>query len=202
MTAPTFAGVGRAIDKVRRYEVLGKVAEVVGLVIESVGPSARIGDVCQVVAEEGSDPISCEVVGFRSGRVLMMPLGDLQGVKVGSLVRATGTCLGVPVGPGLLGRTIDALGRPIDGFGPLGVHGTYPSIAAPPNAMQRKLIADPFETGVRAIDSCMTTGVGQRVGIFAGSGVGKSTLLGMIARNGNADVNVIALVGERGREVR
>ncbi|MDI9641607.1 FliI/YscN family ATPase [Kamptonema cortianum] len=189
------------ISGVQRFEVLGRVTQVVGLVIESLGPSSRIGDVC-VIETENDAPVHCEVVGFRGGRILMMPLGEITGVKSGSLVKSTGHCVRVPVGEGLLGRCVDGLGRPIDNLGPLDCHAFYPNIAPPPNAMSRQMIESKFETGVKAIDSCLTMGIGQRVGIFAGSGVGKSTLLGMIARGGEADVNVIALVGERGREVR
>lgn len=202
MQAPLFKSALRAADTVHRFEVMGRVTQVVGLVIESAGPSARIGDLCIIEAEPGQPGIRCEVVGFRGEKVLMMPLGEISGVKSGCLVKGTGHCLRVPVGNELLGRTLDALGRPIDSKGPLAVHHHYPVIASPPNAMERQMIQHPFETGVRAIDSVLTMGVGQRVGIFAGSGVGKSTLLGMIARNGQADVNVIALVGERGREVK
>jgi flagellum-specific ATP synthase len=200
--APEFKSALRAIDSVHRFEVMGRVTQVVGLVIESAGPSARIGDLCIIETEPGEPGIRCEVVGFRGEKVLMMPLGEISGVKSGCLVKGTGHCLRVPVGEELLGRTMDALGRPMDDLGPLKVHQHYPVLASPPNAMQRQMIQYPFETGVRAIDSTLTMGVGQRVGIFAGSGVGKSTLLGMIARNGQADVNVIALVGERGREVK
>lgn len=188
-------------EAVPRFDLLGRVIQVVGLVIESNGPVSRIGDVC-LVETDGYGMIPCEVVGFRAERVLMMPLGEMTGIRAGSRVRATNECLRVPVGSGLLGRTLDGLGKPIDGFGPLTTHKTAPSIASPPSAMQRAMIERPFSTGVRAIDSMLTMGEGQRVGIFAGSGVGKSTLLGMIARYGRADVNVIALVGERGREVR
>ncbi len=130
-----------------------------------------------------------------------MPLGDLDGVAPGATVESSGACLRVPVGDGLLGRALDALGRPIDGL-PLEVDETYPILASPPNPLERTMIEEPLPTGVRAIDGMLTLGVGQRMGIFAGSGVGKSTLLGMIARNCAADVNVIALIGERGREVR
>lgn len=189
------------VKSVPRFELLGRVIQVVGLVIESNGPVSRIGDVC-MVETDGFGTVPCEVVGFRAERVLMMPLGEMTGIRAGSRVRGTGECLRVPVGPELLGRTLDGLGRPMDDLGPLLTHKTGPSIAAPPNAMQRAMIEKPFSTGVRAIDSMLTMGEGQRVGIFAGSGVGKSTLLGMIARYGRADVNVIALVGERGREVR
>jgi flagellum-specific ATP synthase len=201
VSAATFSRVRRALGEVPRHDVLGRVAQVVGLVLESDGPAAKVGDVCHVVTESG-EPIACEVVGFRGERVLLMPLGEMTGVQAGCLVRSTGKCLRVPVGAGLLGRVLDGLGRPMDGLGPLDSHETYPNIASPPNALERTMIEQPFVTGVRAIDGCLTMGVGQRVGVFAGSGVGKSTLLGMIARHGRADVNVIALVGERGREVR
>lgn len=192
----------RLLDEVPRFERLGRVSQVVGLIIESTGPASRIGDVCLIEAEEGRAAIPCEVVGFRGERVLMMPLGDMTGVRAGCRVRGTGECLRVQVGPELLGRTLDGLGRPMDGLGHVKARHTYPSIAAPPGAMERAMIDTAFCTGVKAIDSMLTMGVGQRVGIFAGSGVGKSTLLGMMARYGRADVNVIALVGERGREVR
>lgn len=202
MTIPDFAVAQRAVEQVNRFEVMGRVTQVVGLVVESAGPSARIGDICFIETEPGRPAIQCEVVGFRGERVLMMPLGEIAGIRAGSLVKGSGHCLRIPVGSALLGRTLDALGRPMDGLGPLASHEFYPSLAAPPNAMERQMIDRPFETGVKAIDSVLTMGVGQRVGIFAGSGVGKSTLMGMLARNGQADVNVIALVGERGREVK
>lgn len=198
----SFPRLANVLERTPRFEVLGRVVQVVGLVLESDGPSARVGDLCYVEPEVGVEPVACEVVGFRGDRVLLMPLGEMTGVRSGSLVRSTGACLRVPVGPNLLGRAIDGLGRPIDGLGPLKTDATYPNIASPPNALERQMICEPFRTGVRSIDGLLTMGIGQRVGIFAGSGVGKSTLLGMIARNGTADVNVIALVGERGREVR
>jgi flagellum-specific ATP synthase len=184
---------------VPKARVLGKVVEVVGLVIESTGPSAKIGDLCWVDCV--SEKVPCEVVGFRSGRTLLMPLGELEGVAPGATVESSGSCLRVPVGDQLLGRALDALGRPMDGR-PLHVEETYPILASPPNPLERTMIKNPLPTGVRAIDGMLTLGEGQRMGIFAGSGVGKSTLLGMIARNCKADVNVIALIGERGREVR
>lgn len=202
MIAPEFAAVSRAIENVHRFEIVGRVTQVVGLVVESAGPSARIGDICLIETEPGSNWVQCEVVGFRAEKVLMMPLGDIAGIRSGSLVKGSGHCLRIPVGPELLGRTLDALGRPMDDLGPVGTHDYYPSLAAPPNAMQRQMIKAPYRSGVKAIDSALTMGIGQRIGIFAGSGVGKSTLMGMLARNGQADVNVIALVGERGREVK
>lgn len=197
-----FEPVQRLVENTQRFAIHGRVAQVVGLVVESNGPSARVGDLCHIEPGPGEPLIASEVVGFRGGRVLLMPLGEMTGVQAGSIVRGTGACLRVPVGPELLGRVLDGLGRPMDGKGPLGTQRTYPNIATPPNALERKMIESPFITRVRAIDSMLTMGVGQRVGIFAGSGVGKSTLLGMIARHGRADVNVVALVGERGREVR
>lgn len=197
-----FGKTALALDEVSRFDEVGRVAQVVGLVLESDGPATKIGDVCTVETTTGAERVLCEVVGFKGERVLLMPLGEMTGVQAGSHVRSTGQCLRVPVGNELLGRVLDGLGRPMDGRGSLGTRQTYPNIATPPNALERKMITQPFETGVRAIDSVNAMGVGQRVGIFAGSGVGKSTLLGMIARHCSADVNVIALVGERGREVR
>jgi len=199
---PGFEKILRATQKTKRVEVLGRVTQVVGLVVEATGPNARVGDVCLVEPEPGGPRIQCEVVGFRGEQILMMPLGEMTGLKAGSLVRGTGSCLRVEVGPELLGRTLNGLGEPIDGLGALNCKTSYPNLASPPNALERQMIDTPFITSVRAIDSTLTMGIGQRVGIFAGSGVGKSTLLGMIARHGRADVNVIALVGERGREVR
>ena len=198
----SLSALGQSVLATPRYTMLGRVTHIVGLVIESSGPPARVGDVCMVSPIGSAQEIPCEVVGFRNESVLMMPLGELTGIGPGSIVRTTGQCLRVPVGPSLLGRVLDGLGRPMDDRGPLQTEGTAPSIAAPPHALERQMIEHRFGTGVRAIDSMLTMGVGQRVGIFAGSGVGKSTLLGMIARNGQADVNVIALVGERGREVK
>lgn len=204
--APAFSKIQSAISDARWIEVTGRVAEVVGLIIESNGPNARVGDLCYIAPESShgvaSAEIPAEVVGFRGDRTLLMPLADLSGVRPGCLVRGTGHCLRVDVGPELLGRTLDGLGQPMDGLGPLGCSVRYPILAMPPNALQRQMIEHPMPTGVRAIDGMLTIGEGQRMGIFAGSGVGKSTLLGMIARNCSADVNVIALVGERGREVR
>jgi flagellum-specific ATP synthase len=200
---PKLLRLRRALAKTPTYTIYGKVVQVVGLVIESSGPDGRIGDLCTIEAK-GSDngKLAAEIVGFRGDRVLLMPLGELDGVGPGSLVQNSGACLQVPTGHGLLGRTITGLGEPMDGLGELEVSGHYPILATPPNALQRKMIKRPLATGVRAIDGMLTLGEGQRIGIFAGSGVGKSTLLGMIARNCEADVNVIALVGERGRDVK
>lgn len=183
--------------------LVGTVTGVVGLVIESRGPQASVGELCWLspsgLADEG---IWAEVVGFRSGSLLLMPLGGLAGLSPGWEVRATGRTATVQVGPELLGRVIDGLGRPIDGKGPLRATSNYPVQNQPPPALSRSRIAEPLATGVRAIDGLLTVGRGQRLGIFAGSGVGKSTLLGMMAKGTTADVNVIGLIGERGREVR
>lgn len=197
---PTLARLRRSLE-LPLIEVSGRVTQVVGLVIESDGPNARIGDLCHVLTE-APEPILAEVVGFRGDRTLLMPLGELSGVRAGCVVKSTGGCLQAPVGMSLLGRTLDGLGNPMDGLGAIQADRFMPVDAMAPNAMQRNMIEKSLPTGVRAIDGMLTLGEGQRMGIFAGSGVGKSTLLGMIARNCEADVNVIALVGERGREVR
>lgn len=203
MTVPcaVFAPARKAIEESLLLKIHGRVTQVVGLVAEANGPNARVGDLCTI--ETGApEPIRAEVVGFRGDRVLLMPLGELSGVRAGCIVRGSGHCLQVPTGEGLLGRTLDGLGEPMDNLGPLSADGWYPVYSTPPNAMERTMIHQPLATGVRAIDLALTIAEGQRMGIFAGSGVGKSTLLGMIARNATADINVIALVGERGREVR
>ena len=201
MILPNLQPARARIDAATLHRVSGRVTQVVGLVVESHGPNARVGDLCFMETGQG-EPIRAEVVGFRGDRTLLMPLGELSGVRAGCAVLSSGHCLRVPVGPELLGRTLDGLGEPMDGMGPLPCSRYYPIFATPPNALNRRMINRPLETGVRAIDGMLTLAEGQRMGIFAGSGVGKSTLLGMIARNCTADVNVIALVGERGREVR
>lgn len=183
-------------------EYSGKVTKVVGLTIESNGPEVKIGEMCKITTVRSNSAIDAEVVGFRDNRVLLMPLGDIEGVGPGSTVIATGNSLNVGVGKCLLGRVLDGIGNPMDGKGPVQIECRYPVNNSPPNPLQRKRISEPLSLGVKAIDGLLTIGKGQRVGIFAGSGVGKSTLLGMIARNTKADINVIALIGERGREVR
>ena len=197
------ATFSKYIERARKsdpIEIYGRVQKVVGLVIESSGPTSKIGDLCEVFSDD-RPVISAEVVGFRGNHVLLMPLGEMTGVQVGCMVRSTGACHRVPAGNNLLGRVVDGLGAPIDGMA-LSTQFTYPILNSPPDALQRTIINRALPLGVRAIDAMLTCGVGQRVGIFSGSGVGKSTLLGMVARNANSDVNVIALVGERGREVR
>jgi len=180
----------------------GYVSQVIGLTIESVGPAVKLGEICKIYTLKGAEPILAEAVGFKEKKVLLMPLGEMEGIGPGSKVEALGTTLEVNVGEELLGRVLDGLGNPIDGKGPLTSSKSYPVMAAPPNPLLRTKIEEPLTLGVKAIDGLLTCGNGQRIGIFAGSGVGKSTLLGMIARNTQADINVIALIGERGREVR
>lgn len=186
----------------RRFEEFGRVTRVVGLVIEAAGLDVGLGELCRVTSLTEDVSILAEVVGFHERGVLLMPLGELDGLHPGSSVRPLGRSFGVDVGPNLLGRVLNGLGHPIDGKGKLDVAERVPLSAEPPNPLTRESIDEVLETGVRAIDGMLTLGRGQRVGIFAGSGVGKSTLLGMIARQASADVNVIALLGERGREVR
>jgi len=180
----------------------GYVSQVIGLTIESIGPAVKLGEICRIYTLKGTEPILAEVVGFKEKKVLLMPLGEMEGIGPGSKVEALGTTMEVNVGESLLGRVLDGLGNPIDGKGPLDSCKTYPVMASPPNPLLRTKIEEPLALGVKAIDGLLTCGNGQRIGIFAGSGVGKSTLLGMIARNTQADINVIALIGERGREVR
>lgn len=188
----------RQLDPVR---VNGKVTQVIGLMIESEGPDASIGDVCYIYPNKSSQPLLAEVVGFRDNKVLLMPLGELQSIGPGCDVVGTGKPLTVQVGSELLGKVLDGLGQPLDGSMLPSRLGHYSTFAKPINPLSRPRVAEPISIGVRAIDGLLTIGKGQRVGIFAGSGVGKSTLMGMIARNTSADVNVIALIGERGREV-
>lgn len=180
---------------------MGKVVNVVGLTIESAGPDAKLGDVCQIFPEgEGMRPIMAEVVGFKDKKTLLMPYDAVDGIGLGSLVENTGNPLLVLVDDTLLGKTLDGLGRPVDGTPPVGT--PYTVEASPPDPMEREIIDEVLPLGVKAVDGLITVGKGQRIGIFAGSGVGKSTLMGMFARNTKADINVIALIGERGREVR
>ena len=178
----------------------GRVVAVRGLDIESEGPRSQIGEMCTIMLTDGSS-ILAEVVGLNGKNVKLTAFGETKGIEVGCEVIASGNVLQVPVGMSLIGRTIDATGKPCDDLGELVPETYYPAVASAPNPMTRKPINKRITTGVRAIDSLLTVGKGQRIGIFAGSGVGKSTLLGTIARNSDADVNVIGLIGERGREV-
>ncbi len=220
-----FSRLHTAVETFDPAARIGRVTRVVGLVIEARGPSARIGELCYIIpdAPTSAGPadaagialvgghlpaapprgsIPAEVVGFRDGSLLLMPFTGTMRISSGSQVIATGKTLTIPVGEALLGRVLDGLGNPVDGLGPLPMSQCYAVSNQPPAALRRKRITQPLPLGVRAIDALLTCGAGQRMGIFAGSGVGKSTLIGMIARNTSADVNVIGLIGERGREVR
>ena len=191
-----------ALDRVDSLTVYGRVAQAVGTVIEGYGPVTSIGEMGEVIREDGDGRVLAEVVGFRGERLLLMPLGEMRGIGPTSRLVMTGRQASVPVGAGLLGRVLDGLGRPIDGGGPIQADVPYPLYADPMNPLRRRRISEPFDMGIRAINGLLTCGVGQKVGVFAGSGVGKSILLGMISRNTVADVKVIALIGERGREVQ
>ncbi|HLH65881.1 MAG TPA: FliI/YscN family ATPase [Solirubrobacteraceae bacterium] len=199
------ARVARALadeDLARRR---GRVRDLIGLIIEATGLQVEMGEICLVGDPRDRDlsgPVPTEVVGFRGGRTLLMPLGELSGIGPGTAVHPTGAPFRIAVGRGLLGRVLDGLGRPLDGRGQLHADGWRRAQAPPPDALSRPRITERVGLGVRALDALVPCGRGQRLGIFAGSGVGKSSLLGMIARSTTADVNVIALVGERGREVR
>lgn len=184
------------------YRKLGKVVNVVGLTIESVGPDAKLGDVCRILpeSEDASSPILAEVVGFKDKKTLLMPYDAVDGIGLGCIVENTGYPLMVQVSDRLLGKTLNGMGLPVDGQTAEGAR--YPVEATPPDPMSREIIDQVLSLGVKAVDGLITVGKGQRIGIFAGSGVGKSTLMGMFARNTKADINVIALIGERGREVR
>lgn len=188
----------RGVDPVR---INGKVTQVVGLMVESEGPDASIGDLCYIYPSKSTQPLQAEVVGFRDNKVLLMPLGELHAIGPGCDVVGTGKPLSVQVGSELLGKVLDGLGQPLDGSVLPSRMAHYSTYSKPLNPLTKPRVAEPISIGVRAIDGLLTIGKGQRVGIFAGSGVGKSTLMGMIARGTSADVNVIALIGERGREV-
>lgn len=194
-----------ALDRVRTAsitETCGRVVQLIGLVVESEGPAAAVGEVCRIKSAHNDGDTLAEVVGFRNHHLLLMPLGEIHGIHPGSEVIATGAPLRVGVGAALKGRVIDGLGQPLDNLGPIVTQQTVGLNLRPPHPLKRQRIHDTFQTGIKALDTFTPCGRGQRLGIFAGSGVGKSTLLGMIASQAEADVNVIALIGERGREVR
>jgi flagellum-specific ATP synthase len=193
------------LHRVRETEVIrnhGHVVQLIGLVIESEGPLAAVGEICRIESAGRNGSTLAEVVGFRNHHVLLMPLGELHGIHPGSEVIALGSALRVAVGEALKGRVIDGLGHPLDELGPVAAADYVSLTLQPPHPLKRQRIGHCFRTGIKAIDTFIPCGRGQRLGIFAGSGVGKSTLLGMIASQAEADVNVIALIGERGREVR
>lgn len=189
------------VHNMKPVAYLGRISQIIGLTIESTGPHVNMGEICRIEVDAKTS-IRAEVVGFKDSKVLLMPLGNMQGIGLGQKVIATGETLGVRVGEALKGRVLNGLGEPIDDKGPLMSETEYPAQNDPPDPLSRNRIRKPLELGIKVIDGLLTIGRGQRVGIFAGSGVGKSTLLGMIARNTKADINVIALIGERGREVK
>jgi flagellum-specific ATP synthase len=204
MTATTTHRINTVLDRLRSARVTetrGRVVQLIGLVIESEGPHAAVGDVCQIVSRHGTATLA-EVVGFRNHHLLLMPLGEIHGIHPGCEVVATGAPLRVQVSDALKGRVIDGLGNPLDGLPPVHSRESVKLNVPPPHPLKRERIHRVFRTGIKAIDTFTPCGRGQRMGIFAGSGVGKSTLLGMMASQAEADVNVIALIGERGREVR
>jgi FliI/YscN family ATPase len=204
-SAPEGWSLQHHIDRLPLVDLMppsGRVIRTTGMLIESAGPRAGVGSMCEIVGPGGGPPLAAQVVDFRDGTLLAIPLGDTTGVQPGDRVIARGRASLVGVGDALLGRVVDALGRPIDGRGPVRPDAWYPTHPAPLNPMHRDPVKAPLGTGVRAIDAMLTCGRGQRVGLFGGSGVGKSTLLGMLTRGTSADVIVVALVGERGREVR
>lgn len=198
---PDVARFVRAIDKADLVRRVGRVSQFLGLVVEADGPEAFWGERCEIRSPRSQETTLAEVVGLKDGKVLLMPYGELHGVSLGSEVIATGRSSDIPVGEELLGRVIDGFGRPLDNGPELDLAHREPIFRKPLNPVARPPIDTILETGVRCIDAFMTVGRGQRMGIFAGSGVGKSMLLGMISRNMNADINVIAMIGERGREV-
>jgi len=189
------------LRKAEPMQTFGKVNKVVGLVVEAAGLNASLGSVCHILPGDGGQAVAAEVVGFREGNLLFMPYGEMRGVRPGSLIRNSSLPPVFPVGEGLLGRTLDAFGAPLDRGDPVPPQGMAPLYASPPAPLERPRIAAPLDVGVRSVNALLTLGKGQRIGIMAGSGVGKSTLMGMMARYTEADVNVIGLIGERGREV-
>lgn len=197
-----YQNMQRAVQNAETLTYIGKIEKVVGMTIEASGGEASVGDVNMIYNENQSCQVPAEVIGFRDGRTILMPYEELDGISPGNFVRNTKKQLNVPVGSFLKGRIVDALGKPIDGKGEFDTEEFYPIQSDYVNPLERKMIDERLHFGVKVIDGTLTIGKGQRIGIFAGSGVGKSTLMGMIARNVKADINVIALVGERGREVR
>jgi flagellum-specific ATP synthase len=192
----------RRVEKAQVLRNHGRVVQLIGLVIESEGPLVAVGEICRIESARHDGSTLAEVVGFRNHHVLLMPLGEVRGIHPGSEVIALGSALRVPVGEQLKGRVLDGLGNPLDDQGPILANEHASLHLQPPHPLKRQRIRQPFQTGIKALDTFVPCGRGQRLGIFAGSGVGKSTLLGMIASQAEADVNVIALIGERGREVR
>ena len=198
----SFIKYHKAIEETDPIHVYGRVSKLAGLVIEGHGPGSSIGAICEVYSKDEKEGVEAEVVGFKEDKIQLMAVGEVRGLGPGSKIIARGSSAVMRVGPDLLNRVLDGLGNPIDGKGPLSSKQYYPIYSAPVNPLSRRRIDRPLDLGIRAINGLLTCGMGQRMGIFAGSGVGKSVLMGMIARNTSADVNVIALIGERGREVK
>ena len=190
------------IETTNSIREIGKVTEIIGLIIEADGPQSSIGDLCYIYNKLDKEPIWAEVVGFRTPKILLMPLGSMEGLQPGAIVVNTGSAMKIKVGEQLLGRVLDGLGRPIDNLGDINSQTLYSTHAEAINPLKRRRIDEPLSLGIKSVDGFITVGKGQRLGVFAGSGVGKSTTLGMMAKNTTADLNVIALIGERGREVR
>jgi flagellar biosynthesis/type III secretory pathway ATPase len=190
-----------AIAQLNPLSISGRVVQVVGLTVEAMGLNCQVGEICEIQTSHTA-ALMAEVIGFRNNHTLLMPLGNMEGIQPDSTVRSVSRAFKAPVGESLVGRVLNGLGEPIDDMGPLVVVDWVSTNQAPPHPLQRSAIEKPLVTGVRVIDGMLTCGKGQRMGIFAGSGVGKSTLLGSIARNSESDISVIALIGERGREVR
>lgn len=190
------------VNETSTIKEIGKVIEIKGLIIEADGPQSSIGDLCHIYKKANDKPVWAEVVGFREGRILLMPLGTMEGIQPGAIVLNTGEPMKLKVGNNLLGRVLDGLGNPIDNLGEINAESYVSTYAKPINPLKRARIDTSLSLGIKSIDGFITVGRGQRLGIFAGSGVGKSTTLSMMAKNTNADINVIALIGERGREVR
>lgn len=202
VVTPDLKKYRQAISRIDTVRQNGRVSQVIGVLVESCGPNCGVGEICEIHSSRNEPPVLAEVVGFKESRTLLMPFGVVSDIRPGSPVIATGSSLRVTVGKELLGRVLDGLGNPLDQKGPIAREADVTAVCQPPHPLSRNRINEPLKFGVRTIDGLLTIGKGQRIGIFAGSGVGKSTLMGMIARNTSADVNVIALIGERGREVR
>jgi flagellum-specific ATP synthase len=194
---------GQSLERLDPIQIFGRVAQVIGLVIEGEGPPCAVGDMCQLkISHPMPREVPAEVVGFRDQKILLMPLGDPRGLNPGCQIIPLGTPAVARVGKALLGRVLDGLGNPMDGKGPVAAEKEYSLYATPPNPVTRRRISQPLDVGIRAINALITLGRGQRITLFSGSGVGKSTLLGMMARHTAAQISVVALIGERGREVR
>lgn len=190
------------INKTEPKKSIGKVIQIVGLIIEADGPTGKISDLCYIYNSPSSEPIWAEIVGFREDRILLMPLGSMDGLRIGATVVNTDAPMKIDVGYQLIGRVLDGLGKPMDGLGEIHSDVSYSTQGEIVNPLNRNLIRESLSLGIKSVDAFVTMGKGQRLGVFAGSGVGKSTTLAMMAKNTSADLNVIALIGERGREVR